>query len=206
MWQHSQICCHGMPQAVVLGTKRDRGLSCRGATLRGPGEQRCFAKREKSSQGFHAHPFLSRPLLPPFGSHRHQQSALTTNHDTRVCTHTHTRIALYRYWRAIRGVLGDVSLTVSPCLSPPSVSSAYSGPRPAPQSAQDHIWSTAAQGTLSLPMNARTVARTNNTDPEGGSLIYPSIQCFSAFVFCGAHRLEGSGQKPAATGLIFTLR
>lgn len=83
-----------MPQAVVLGTKRDRGLSCRGATLRGPGEQRCFAKREKSSQGFHAHPFLSRPLLPPFGSHRHQQSALTTNHDTRVCTHTHTNSTL----------------------------------------------------------------------------------------------------------------
>lgn len=93
-----------------------------------------------------------------------------------------------------------------PVSLPPSVSSAYSGPCPAPQSAQDHIWSTAAQGTLSLPMNARTVARTNNTDPEGGSLIYPGIQCFSAFVFCGAHRLEGSGQKPAATGLIFTLR
>lgn len=45
MWQHSQICCHGMPQAVVLGTKRDRGFNCRGAILPGPGEQCSYTKR-----------------------------------------------------------------------------------------------------------------------------------------------------------------
>ncbi|KAI4821613.1 hypothetical protein KUCAC02_007211, partial [Chaenocephalus aceratus] len=33
--------------AVVLGTKRDRGLNCRGATLRGPGEQRSYAKGKR---------------------------------------------------------------------------------------------------------------------------------------------------------------
>lgn len=92
MWQHSQICCHGMPQAVVLGTKRDRGLSGRGATLRGLGELHCHGKRKKSSQDF---PHTPLPLFPSSllqnpstSNNHHQQHTLTTNYDTHAHPHS----------------------------------------------------------------------------------------------------------------------
>lgn len=194
-----------MPQAVVLGTKRDRGLNCRGATLRGPGEQRSYARRRKKKFSGFPHtplplpPSTTPPLQHPSTSN-HQQRALTTNHDTRVHTQsspaTGARSEVF-FWRCL-------SASFSPSVS---LSSANSGPCPAPQSAQDHIWSTAAQGTQSLPMNTRTVARTNNKDPEGGSLIYPNVQCFSAFPLLWRTSSQGNRTETSSNCLnFFTLQ
>lgn len=49
-------------------------------------------------------PALRSLQHPSTSNSRHQQRALTTNHDTRAHTHT----VLTRSWRVIRGVLGSV--------------------------------------------------------------------------------------------------
>lgn len=155
-----------MPQAVVLGTKRDRGLSCRGATLCGPGEQ-CG---KKCSQAFHTHSYLTHhPSLPPSNS---PAVIVISINSPSVMEHVCTHILILDGRGGCKVPLPP-SRSLFLCLS-----LAFIDLHPAPQSAKDHIWSAAAQSTQGLPVNSRIIARTNKIGPEGVSPCYPMFNVF----------------------------
>jgi len=122
----------------------------------------------------------------------------------------HKHIILTRYWRGTRSVLGGVLHTLNQSFSillSLSLSLPWSPvPTVVPVLLPSQLRATSVpqpHSVHTLPMNTKTVARTNNKDPEGKSLIHPNIRCCYAFLLCGAHHLKGRGQKQATTAFIF---
>lgn len=109
-----------MPQAVVLVTKRDRGLSCRGHHFHGPGEQRCYCAIKKEVLRVSMHPFLTcSPLLPTSCCIQHSSPAF--NHDTRVHKFTWLSALLEDRWY-FQHVLHMSTISVCLILSVPLLS------------------------------------------------------------------------------------
>lgn len=165
MWQHSQICCHGMPQTVVLRTKRDRGLSYRGATLHGSEEQQSYAKRQKKEvlRIFCNNPFLSKWQCPFNCSSQLRHTC------THSCGSHHLQEDVIRcFGRCLAHTWPLLRQSAVPAVVPvfhPSWIRITSGPQ-----------------ALNLPMKTRTLVVTNSPDPEAGPLIQPN-KCFLASSF-----------------------